>query len=259
MIKLIICAPRKAGMTPEEWHAYSRNHHKPLYFTTAVCQRYVRKYVQNHALPEQDAWGTSPYDAVVELTFNSLDAADAFLTDPEYLSIIRPDEERFNDFSKIVFLAASEELVFDKTTTSDATELIQRWYDGIAKGDMSADGLRELTDPQVEWHDLEGFPAGGVLIGQGAVFDEYTPKMMAYFDRIQAFPDELLPSGADVVVALGHYRGRTKASGVDFEVPFAHVWRIRDNKIWRLEQYTDTLKFAAALTGVEMQPGIVPR
>jgi uncharacterized protein len=42
------------------------------------------------------------------------------------------------------------------------------------------------------------------------------------------------------VVAVGHYRGTVRASGRPVEASFAHVLTIRDGRIARLDQITDT-------------------
>ena len=59
-------------------------------------------------------------------------------------------------------------------------------------------------------------------------------------------PDEFLDAG-DNIVALGHYSGKYKESGKSMKVPFAHVWTLRDGKIVKFVQYTDTLKVSEAL------------
>ena len=52
--------------------------------------------------------------------------------------------------------------------------------------------------------------------------------------------ERFYPSDDDHVVAVGHYRGTVRASGQPIEASFAHVLTIRDGRIARLHQITDT-------------------
>jgi uncharacterized protein len=58
--------------------------------------------------------------------------------------------------------------------------------------------------------------------------------------------EELMPSGADRVIAVGTYRGTVRASGEPVEAAFAHVLTIRDGRIARLQQITDTVSWTPA-------------
>ena len=60
-------------------------------------------------------------------------------------------------------------------------------------------------------------------------------------------PDEFLEAGDEVVV-LGRYRGTAKQTGKPLDVPFVHVWSLRDGKAWRFRQFLDTAGWVAALT-----------
>jgi EthD domain len=48
MVKYIICARRKSGMTRAEFSTYWRNQHGPLVRSVPEFMRHVRKYVQCH-------------------------------------------------------------------------------------------------------------------------------------------------------------------------------------------------------------------
>lgn len=64
--------------------------------------------------------------------------------------------------------------------------------------------------------------------------------------NIPAVPEEFLDAGT-TVVAPGNYSGTYKAIGENTRVPFARVWSLRDDKIFKFVQYTDTLKVSEAL------------
>ena len=44
----------------------------------------------------------------------------------------------------------------------------------------------------------------------------------------------------DEVVAIGGYRGKHRRSGKPFSVRTAHLWTVRDGKVRRFEQFTNT-------------------
>jgi len=48
-------------------------------------------------------------------------------------------------------------------------------------------------------------------------------------------------------VALGEYSGTYKATGTRFSAPFAHVWKLRGDRVVAFRQYTDTALVQKAL------------
>lgn len=59
-------------------------------------------------------------------------------------------------------------------------------------------------------------------------------------------PEEFVEEG-DQVVSLGLYSGTRKETGKSFSAPYAHVWTLRDGKVVRFRQYTDTAVVQRAL------------
>jgi len=111
MVKLIICVNRKPGMEIEEFHNYWREHHGGLYKTIPALGEYVRKYTQCHTVSQAYETNAAPYDGVAELWFDDFEAIDKFLTDPEYLAKVRPDEKKFCNFETMVWFVVNEEPV----------------------------------------------------------------------------------------------------------------------------------------------------
>ncbi len=98
MIKLVICATRKAGLSFEEFDQYWRERHGPLVRSVLEFARHVRRYVQCHVLKGEAPFGVAAnYDGVAELWFDSVEEAAAAFREPKYLEIIRPDELKFVD------------------------------------------------------------------------------------------------------------------------------------------------------------------
>jgi uncharacterized protein (TIGR02118 family) len=112
MVKLIICAARKAGTTHEEFSAYWREKHGPLVKSVTEFSRHVRKYVQCHLKDTRVPFGIpAPYDGVAELWFDSVEAAAAAFREPKYMEIIRPDELKFADPERCISFITEENQV----------------------------------------------------------------------------------------------------------------------------------------------------
>ena len=60
-------------------------------------------------------------------------------------------------------------------------------------------------------------------------------------------PDQFIDDDAAHVVAVGHTRGRVRATGREFDVPAVHVWTIREGKAVKFEAYIDTAEMRVAL------------
>ena len=109
MVKYIICAARKAGMTHEEFSAYWRNHHGSVVKSVSEFTRHVRKYIQCHLVGNTVPLGAAgAYDGVAELWFDSVAELETAFREPRYLEIIRPDELKFADLDKSISFITEE-------------------------------------------------------------------------------------------------------------------------------------------------------
>ncbi len=117
-------------------------------------------------------------------------------------------------------------------------------YQAFATGDIP--GLLQSFDENIEWTEAEGFPYGGTYRGANAIVENVFMKLGGEWEGFSAVPNDFLDAG-DNIVALGNYSGKYNATGKSMKVPFAHVWTLRDGKIVKFVQYTDTLKVAEAL------------
>ena len=74
----------------------------------------------------------------------------------------------------------------------------------------------------------------------------FDPLDAEWWDEFTAEPDEFLDAGTEIVV-LGRYRGIAKQTGKKLDVPFVHVWSVREGKAVRFRQFLDTAGWVAAL------------
>lgn len=122
-------------------------------------------------------------------------------------------------------------------------ELIQKFYNAFKNKDMKI--IQQLCDEKIEWNTLKGMPHGGKYVGSDAIFNDYFANMLSNFKEFHAIPEEYLDSKNHVIV-IGRYTGISKQEK-EFDVPFSHIYEIRDNKIFKFRQFTDTQKIQESL------------
>jgi ketosteroid isomerase-like protein len=126
-----------------------------------------------------------------------------------------------------------------------AVEIVQRSYEAFARGDL--DGVLGDMDPEIEWHQAQGLPHGGLYRGLAEVRKNiFDPLDEEWWEEFTATPEEFLDAGDEVVV-VGRYRGTAKQTGKQLDVPFVHIWSMSGDKATRFRQYLDTAGWVAAL------------
>jgi uncharacterized protein len=126
--------------------------------------------------------------------------------------------------------------------------VVRRSYDAFGRGDM--DAVLADMDDAIEWQQAQGLPHGGTYHGLAAVKENvFDPLDRDWWSVFSAIPDEFLEAGGEVVV-LGRYRGTAKETGKQLDVPFVHVWSLRDGKAWRFRQFLDTAGWVDALSAL---------
>jgi uncharacterized protein len=125
-------------------------------------------------------------------------------------------------------------------------QTVQTLYDAFARRD--ADAIRGLFHPRIEWVQNDGFPNGGRHVGADIVLNDVFARFRTDWSAWQALVTEWVDAG-DTVVALGEYRGTHKATGRSMSAAFAHVYDVRDGRVTRFRQYTDTAVIRDAMRG----------
>jgi uncharacterized protein len=124
------------------------------------------------------------------------------------------------------------------------TELVRKMYGAFGRGEIQTI-LEHLTD-DIEWV-MEGplvIPFAGKRNGVAQVRD--------FFDALgstqsnQKLTTEQSIAQGDTVVTVGRYSGKVKATGKTMDSAVAHVFTIRDGKVSRFLDFTDTAHVADA-------------
>jgi ketosteroid isomerase-like protein len=124
--------------------------------------------------------------------------------------------------------------------------LIKGIYDAFGKGDVPA--VLGAMSPGIVWNEAENFPYAdkNPYVGPDAIVQGVFMRLATEWDGFTVVPDEILDAG-DTIVVLGRYRGAYKATGKPQNTQMVHVWRVKDGKAVRFQQYADTLQVARVI------------
>ena len=131
---------------------------------------------------------------------------------------------------------------------ADNASIIRGIYEAFGRGDIPT--VLGMLDAQAEWNEAEHFTywTGGPFIGPQAVLTGVIARIPQDLDGFAIEVGRIVAAG-DTVVVEARYKGTAKATGKPIDAQVAHVWDLRDGKVVRFQQYTDTWQFAQA-TGV---------
>lgn len=132
-------------------------------------------------------------------------------------------------------------------TPTEAEATVCAFYAALGAGDVPA--VLELLAPELAWTETPRFPYadGATWTTPQQVLDRLLVPASRDWKGFSVTPHRFLPSGAETVVALGAYGGVNRASGRTLAAPFAHVWEVRDGRVTRFDQYTDTVLVREAM------------
>jgi uncharacterized protein len=126
-------------------------------------------------------------------------------------------------------------------------DIARRSYEAFERKDMEA-VVADMAE-EIRWEQAQGLPHGGLYEGLPAVIENvFAPLDEEWWAEFHAVPDEFLDAGENVVV-LGRYTGSAKGTGKPLDVPYVHVWTVRDGKVTRFRQFLDTAGWVEALSG----------
>ena len=122
---------------------------------------------------------------------------------------------------------------------SENVKVVQDAYACFQRGDL-ASLLGHMTS-DIEWvfPKLENVPYTGTWRGPEQVGRHFFQSLAELTEPIEFEPKEFVAQG-DVVIGLGKYKFRVKATGNTYASEFAHVFRFRNGKIASFHEHADT-------------------
>jgi ketosteroid isomerase-like protein len=132
----------------------------------------------------------------------------------------------------------------EEADTGAALEALKRVYDEFASGE--GDSLAALLHPDFEIHMETIFLDGKVYKGVRG-FTRWRKDMEELFEEQRFQPEGVRFAGNDRYVVLGRFHIKGTESGVELDVPLAHVFENRDKKVARFTPYTDISEALASV------------
>ncbi len=131
------------------------------------------------------------------------------------------------------------------TSIEENINLVKSTYDCFFRGDI--EGLLDHHTEDIDWevYGPEELPTAGLRQGKPAVQHFFGQvNELLHFDKFEV--QQYVAQG-DAVVSLGEYSGKSNTTGKSFSCHFAHVVTVRDGKISRFREFTDTAAAVAAM------------
>jgi ketosteroid isomerase-like protein len=150
---------------------------------------------------------------------------------------INPAHEVFTPRSTIVAPTAAPTI-----SLTNNVDIIRRGYTAFAEGDIAT--VLGLFSPEISWSTPDTVRFGGRCVGPAAV-GEFFSKLPENFAELVVTPTTFIDRG-DTVAVMGTHRGRS-AAGIDFEIPWVHVWTLTGGKVTSFTEHFDTVKMNTAL------------
>jgi ketosteroid isomerase-like protein len=128
-------------------------------------------------------------------------------------------------------------------------EAVRRATDAFNRRDI--DAVLEELDPEIEWHPLLQVLLGG----EATVYRGHEGALALLGDIEESFTDlqadqsEFRDLG-EHAIAIGHFRGRGRESGVTTETPIVWLVEFKSGKAIRIREYLDP-KEALKAAGLE--------
>jgi ketosteroid isomerase-like protein len=121
-------------------------------------------------------------------------------------------------------------------------ERVEELYTAFSQRNVQA--LLMLMADEVELVQSPELPWGGAYRGHEGV-RQFLAKLAEQVDsRLEI---ESLIDAGEQVVAVGRAVGKTRATNLEFNIPFVHVWTLRDGQVTRFEPYIDNATMLAVL------------
>ncbi len=134
-----------------------------------------------------------------------------------------------------------------KAAHLDNLQIIEGIYSNFAKGDIPA--FLAVLDPKVEWNEAESFIYGDnkPLVGPDALVKGVLERIGADWEYWKIADLKLNGMSNSMVLATARYQAKHKTTGKLLDAQVAHVWSLKNGKVIKFQQYTDTKQASEAI------------
>lgn len=131
-------------------------------------------------------------------------------------------------------------------------DLITEGYKLFQAGDIPK--LLDLYHDDAEWAgpESEYLPYAGCFHGKRGIA-EFFSKLDATMQALHMQPKQMIAEG-DTIVVIGDATWVARNTGVQFDNPWVHVFRVRDGKVAQFSSYHDNAPAEHAIR-TDLQPG----
>jgi len=182
MMKMMILASRKQGLSHTEFRDYVTRVHGPLVRSVPEVAEAIRRYHYNFPLPGMGdpVFGhqvAAHLDIVTEAWFDSRAAQIANMSGARYLAEVRPDEGRFADEGRAVMHYTHEIEISAGSSTSVKLFYFRRRREGISREEFQSRWRCRFTE----------------IAGESAIWRAAVSRCV----QNHVFPEACHPDGGD--------------------------------------------------------------
>ena len=130
---------------------------------------------------------------------------------------------------------------------NNSLRVVERAYAAFQSGDIQT-LLTQFSD-DVSWNipPIENVRISGTRSGKASLAEFFST--LAQDQEALLFEPTRFVAEGELVVALGRYRWRVRATGRDVASEFAHVFTVTNGRIVRFQEFMDTAAFVAGYAG----------
>ena len=125
-----------------------------------------------------------------------------------------------------------------KTKTMTNLDIVKSTYEG-KNSEENGRNLAKYAAEDISWTEAKGFPYAGTYIGLDNVTKNVFSRLGSEWIDYKFTPEDYVAS-EDKVVAYGTYTGAYKITGKPFTARVAHVWKLKEGRIIKFEQFVDS-------------------
>jgi uncharacterized protein len=129
----------------------------------------------------------------------------------------------------------------------DNVTMVKNVYEAFGRGDIAS--VLGAMSPDIRWYEAEGnpyMPSGEAWVGHDALVKNLFTRIGAEWDGFTIKTKSFYGAG-DSVIVEARYSGTYKPTGKNIDAQACHVWDVKDGKVARFQQYTDTAQLQAAM------------